>query len=75
MRKRERALSAPAASLVLGVVGAAMVLTLGGCGQSGPLYLPEKDVSGVFDPAAGSVAAVAARPAGSMAADNRFTSG
>ena len=42
MRKHERGRRTPGAALVLAVAGGAMILALGGCGQSGPLYLPEK---------------------------------
>ena len=42
MRKHERGRRTPGAALALAVAGGAMVLALGGCGQSGPLYLPEK---------------------------------
>ena len=42
MRKHERGRRAPGAALALAVAGGAMILALGGCGQSGPLYLPEK---------------------------------
>ena len=42
MRKHERGRRAPRAALSLAVAGGAMILALGGCGQSGPLYLPEK---------------------------------
>ena len=42
MRKHERGRRTPGAALVLAAAGGAMILALGGCGQSGPLYLPEK---------------------------------
>ena len=42
MRKHERGRRTPGAALSLAVAGGAMILALGGCGQSGPLYLPEK---------------------------------
>lgn len=42
MRKHERGRRTPGAALALAVAGGAMILTFGGCGQSGPLYLPEK---------------------------------
>ena len=42
MRKHERGRRTPGAALVLAAAGGAMLLALGGCGQSGPLYLPEK---------------------------------
>lgn len=42
MRKHERGRRTPGAALALAVAGGAMILALGGCGQSGPLYLPEK---------------------------------
>ena len=42
MRKHERGRRTPRATLALAVAGGAMILALGGCGQSGPLYLPEK---------------------------------
>ena len=42
MRKHERGRRTPGAALVLAAACGAMILALGGCGQSGPLYLPEK---------------------------------
>ena len=42
MRKHERGRRTPGAVLLLAAVGGTMILALGGCGQSGPLYLPEK---------------------------------
>ena len=42
MRRQERRPGTPGAALVLVAASAAMLLALGGCGQSGPLHLPEK---------------------------------
>ena len=42
MRKHERGRRTPGAALALAAACGAMILALGGCGQSGPLYLPEK---------------------------------
>ena len=42
MRKRERSRRTAATALTLVVAGGAMILALGGCGQSGPLYLPKE---------------------------------
>ena len=41
MRKHEPGRRTPGAALALAVAGGVMILALGGCGQSGPLYLPE----------------------------------
>jgi predicted small lipoprotein YifL len=42
MRKHERGRRTPGAALVLAAACGAMILALGGCGQSGPLHLPKK---------------------------------
>ena len=42
MRKREPGRRAGGAVLALVVASGVMILALGGCGQSGPLYLPKK---------------------------------
>ena len=42
MRKHERGRRTRGAALALAAACGAMILALGGCGQSGPLYLPEK---------------------------------
>ena len=42
MCKHERGRRTTGARLALAAVGGVMLLALGGCGQSGPLYLPEK---------------------------------
>ena len=76
MRKHERGRRTPGAALALAVAGGATILALGGCGQSGPLYLPGKAslAPGVEGPvmtkpsigpgtAAGEDGAAAARPA------------
>ena len=66
MRKREsgRRTSGVARARALVAAGGAMILALGGCGQSGPLYLPEKSspsaAAPAQAPAPGSVPSVAA---------------
>lgn len=47
MRKREpgRRRRTGGTALALAAAGGAMVLALGGCGQSGPLYLPPEKTS------------------------------
>ena len=68
MRKHERGRRTPGAALALAVAGGAMILALGGCGQSGPLYLPEKASLSAVAPLPGPVPSavagreVAARP-------------
>lgn len=42
MRKHERGRRTRGAALALAAACGATILALGGCGQSGPLYLPEK---------------------------------
>ena len=42
MREREPGRRSGGAMLALAVASGAMILVLGGCGQSGPLYLPKK---------------------------------
>ena len=56
MRKCERGRRPSGAALALAAAGGAVILTLGGCGQSGPLSLPEKAslAAGVAGPVAGS---------------------
>ena len=56
MRKRERGRRTPGAALALAAAGGVMILALGGCGQSGPLYLPEKAslAAGVAAPVTGT---------------------
>ena len=55
MRKHERGRRTPGAALALAAAGGAMLLALGGCGQSGPLYLPKKAslAAGVVAPVTG----------------------
>lgn len=57
MRKRERGRRTPGAALALalGAAGGVTILALGGCGQSGPLYLPDKAslAAGVVAPVTG----------------------
>ena len=68
MRKREPGRRrAGGTGLALVAAGGAMILALGGCGQSGPLYLPpEKPSLSAADPAPGPGSAplptAAARP-------------
>ena len=65
MRKCERGRRTPGAALALAAAGGAIVLVLGGCGQSGPLYLPEK----------ASLAAGAAGPAAGVSVEPSATAG
>ena len=51
MRKRERSRRTAATALTLVVAGGAMILALGGCGQSGPLFLPKESSLSGFGPA------------------------
>ena len=62
MRKRELGRRAGGAALALAAVGGAMILALGGCGQSGPLYLPRgsEPSPGATVPAPGFVGQAAA---------------
>lgn len=74
MRKRELGRRAGGAALALAAAGGAMILALGGCGQSGPLYLPpEKPSLSAADPAPGPapVPAAAVRPGALQAASGR----
>ena len=61
MRKHERGRRTPGAALALAVAGGAMLLALGGCGQSGPLYLPEKASRSAVVPLPGPVPSAIAR--------------
>ena len=61
MRKHERGRRTPGAALALAVAGGAMILALGGCGQSGPLYLPEKASLAAVAPLPGPVPSVVAQ--------------
>ena len=58
MRKGEPCRRAGGAGLALAVASGAMILALGGCGQSGPLYLPKKS-----SPSASALPPVPAFPA------------
>ena len=67
MHKREPGRRTGGAALALAAAGGAMILALGGCGQSGPLYLPsEKPSLSAADSAPGPgsapLPAAAARP-------------
>lgn len=63
MRKREPGHRTGGAGLALAVAGVAMILVLGGCGQSGPLYLPKKSsLSAAAPPTVPDSPAVAGRP-------------
>lgn len=42
MRKRECGRRTAGAAFALAAAGGAMILALGGCGQSGPLHLPKE---------------------------------
>ena len=59
MRKRERGRRTAGTALALAAVCGAVTLFLGGCGQSGDLYLPERSslAAGAAVPAVGPVAA------------------
>ena len=61
MRKHERGRRTPGAALALAIGGGAMILALGGCGQSGPLYLPEKASLSAAAPLPGPVPLAIAR--------------
>ena len=62
MRKRESGRRTGGALMALAVASGAMILALGGCGQSGPLYLPKKSSLSASAPSPVSVAlAVAGR--------------
>ena len=76
MRKHERGRRTPGAALVLAIAGGAMILALGGCGQSGPLYLPEKAslAAGVAVPAA-EPGMAAESPGVVVSAPNRIAHG
>ena len=81
MRKREPGRrTGPARARALAAAGGAMMLALGGCGQSGPLYLPEKSspsaAAPARAPAPGSVPSVAAgRPGAVRAVPDRLAHG
>ncbi len=74
MRKREPGCrpSRAARTRALAAAGGAMMLALGGCGQSGPLYLPEKSSPSAAAPARasapGSVPSIAAGRTGAVRA-------
>ena len=76
MRKHERGRRTPGAALALAVAGGAMILALGGCGQSGPLYLPEKSslAAGVAVPAT-EPGVAAGSPGAVVSAPNRIAHG
>lgn len=76
MRKREPGRRKIGAELALVVAGGAMILALGGCGQSGPLYLPKKSSFSAAAPDPVSVPRGAAgRPATRRPAADRFAHG
>ena len=68
MRKREPGRQAGGAALALAAAGGAMILALGGCGQSGPLYLPRgsEPSPGVTVPAPGFARQAAAVGPGAL---------
>ena len=76
MRKHERGRRTPGAVLAPAVASGAMILALGGCGQSGPLYLPEKSslAAGVAVPAT-EPAVAAGAPGAVVSAPNRIAHG
>ena len=55
MRKRESGRRKGGAAMALAVASGAIILALGGCGQSGPLYLPKKSSLSVSAPSPVSV--------------------
>ena len=76
MRKHEGGRRKSGAALALAAMGGAMILALGGCGQSGPLYLPKESslAEGVAVPA--TEPGVAAAPLGAVVlAPNRIAHG
>lgn len=76
MRKRESGRRTGGAVLALAVASGAMILALGGCGQSGPLYLPKKSSPSASAPSTKSVAfAVAGRWWAVGATQGRFAPG
>ena len=76
MRKREPGRRTGGARLALAVAGVAMILALGGCGQSGPLYLPKKSsLSASAPPPVPVSPAVAGRPGAVGAAPDRHAIG
>ena len=63
MRERERGRRPSGAALAAAAVCGAMIVALTGCGQSGPLYLPEKASLAASEPVRGSVSGAGGRPA------------
>ena len=53
----------------LGLLTACAALVLGGCGQKGPLYLPDKPAGVLMQPADGGAAAPAPAPGTAPPAD------
>ena len=60
MRVLERSRRSRAAALLLAAAGGAAAISLGGCGPSGPLYLPKE--SSLAAPASGPATAAAVAP-------------
>jgi len=76
MRKREPGRRTGGTLLALAVASGAMIFTLGGCGQSGPLYLPKKSsLSASAPPPVPVSPAVAGRGGEVGAASDRHPSG
>ena len=76
MGKRESGRRAGGAVLALAVASGAMALALGGCGQSGPLYLPKKSsFSAAASPPVSVPLAVAVRRWAVGVSPGRFTPG
>ncbi len=78
MCKRGSGRRTSGAALALAVASGAMILALGGCGQSGPLYLPKKSSPFAVAPAPASASvlpSVAGRAGAIRAAPARFAHG
>ena len=76
MRKREPGRRTRGAALALAAASGAMILALGGCGQSGPLYLPKKSSLSAVAPVPATVSSPAAgRPGAVRAAPGRLAYG
>lgn len=78
MRKREPGRRRTGgAALALAAAGGAMVLVLGGCGQSGPLYLPPEKTSPSAAASAPGLAppAAAGRPGAPRTVPGRLVTG
>ena len=72
MRNRERGRRTAGAALALVVAGGAVILALGGCGQSGPLHLPKKSSLSGSVPAPAPAPGLAGRGAAARVAAGRL---